>query len=117
GGLGGLLIGSRSGVLFHGHAKFVELAGVLAVLGSDAFGNGLHALKLGAGIKKAALLTAVQLGIAFRTGTVGIETGSENRAAVGAARAGNGANHARRARTEMIVLSAWAAGGRLLFRT
>jgi len=113
----GLLIGSWSGVLLHGHAKFIELAAVLAILGSDAFGNGLHAFKLGAGIEEATLLAAVQFGITFGAGAIGIETGGENRSAIGATGAGDGTYHARCAGAEMIVLPAWAAGGRLLFRT
>ena len=59
GHLSGLGVGRGGGVLFDGHAKFVELAVVLGVLGSDAFGNGLRALELGAGIEEAALLAAV----------------------------------------------------------
>ena len=54
-------IGGGSGVFFDGGAEFVKLAIVLAVLGSDAFGDGLRALKLCAGIEEAALLAAVQL--------------------------------------------------------
>jgi heme-degrading monooxygenase HmoA len=59
----------------------------------------------------------VELGVAFRASSVGIEARSEDSAAVGAARAGDGADHARRARAEVIVLSAWTAGGRPLFGT
>src|SRR5579863_10183640 len=51
-----LLVGRWRGIFFDGHAEFVEFAGVLAVFGSDAFGDRLRAFKLGARIEKAALL-------------------------------------------------------------
>ena len=113
--LGGLLVGSGSGVFLDGHAKFVKLAGVLAVFGCDALRNGLHALELCAGIEIAALFAAVQFGVALGTGPIGIEAGREDGAAVRTASAGDRADHARRARAEVIVLSARAAGGRALF--
>jgi hypothetical protein len=116
-----LLIGSRSGVLFNGGAKFVKLAIVFAVFGSDALRNILRALKLGAGIKETTLFAAVKFGIALGAGAAGIETGSKHGSAIGAAGAGDGADHARSARSEMIILSAGAAlrglafGARFLF--
>ncbi len=113
----GLLVRGGSRVLFDRHAEFVELAGILAVLGSDAFWDGLHAFKLGAGVEVATLFAAVKLGVAFRASTAGIEARSEDSAAVRAARAGDGTDHARRARAEVIVLSARTASGRPLFGT
>src|SRR5215475_15812391 len=82
GSLGGLLVGSGSRVLLDGHAKFVKLAGVLAVFGGDALGNGLHALELCSGIEITALFAAVQFGVALGTGPVGIEAGCEDGATV-----------------------------------
>lgn len=107
--LRGLRVGGWRGVFFYCGAEFVEGAGVLGVLGGDTFGDGLRALELGAGIEEAALLAAVEFEAALGTLAVGIESGGEDGAAVGAARAGDGANHARGARTEMIVLAARAA--------
>src|SRR5258708_26650866 len=115
GDLRGLLIRSRRGVLFDGGAEFVELAVILAVLGSDALGNGLRAFKLRAGIEETALFAAMKFRIALGTSARGIEAGSENRAAIGAAGAGHGADHAGRAGSEMIVLAAGTALGRLTF--
>jgi len=63
-------------VFFYGHAEFVEGAGVLGILGRDAFLDRLGAFELGAGIEEAALF----LQNAIRTGTwtraVGIESRS-----------------------------------------
>ena len=101
---GGRFLGirRRSRVLFHRGAKFVERAIVFGVFGRDALRNGLRALKLRAGIEEAALLAAVQFELAFGAFAVGIEAGGEDRAAVGAAGAGYGADHARGARAELI---------------
>jgi len=112
--LGGLLVGSGSSVLLDGHAKFVELAGILPVFRSNAFWDRLHALELGAGIEIAALFTAVQFGVALWASAVRIESWGEDRTAVGTARSRDSADHARRARTEVIILSARTAGGRAL---
>jgi hypothetical protein len=76
-------VGGRSGVFFDGHAKLIKLAVVLCVLGSDAFGDGLRALELGAGIEEAALFAAVKLKLALGTLAVRVETRSEDGAAVG----------------------------------
>src|ERR1700675_3143165 len=65
--LRGLRIGSRSRVLFDGHAEFVELAVVLGVFGGDAFRDRLGALKLGAGIEEAALLATLKVALALGT--------------------------------------------------
>lgn len=102
GDLRGLHIGGGSGVFFHGGAKFVELASVLGVFGSDAGRDGLGTFKLDAAVEKTALLAAMQLKIALGTFTVGIEAGNEDRSTIGAAGAGDGADHARGARAEMI---------------
>ena len=97
-----LRVGRGRGVFFHRGAKFVEGAIVPDVLGSDAFGDRLRALELGAAVEEPALLAAVQLEIALGTFTVGIEAGGEDCTAVGTARAGYRANHARSARAELI---------------
>jgi len=107
-----LSVGSGRGVFFDGHAEFVEGAGILGVLGGDAFLDRLSAFELRTRVEKAALLAAMQLELALGAGAVGIEPGSEDGAAIGAARAGDGADHARRARAELIG-AARAAGGRL----
>jgi len=96
--LRGLGIGRRRRVFFYGGAKFVKSAGVLAVFGRDAIGDRLRTLELRAGIEEPALLAAMKFEMALGALAVGIETGGEDGAAVGAARAGNGADHARRAR-------------------
>jgi len=111
--LRGLGVSCRRGVFFHGGAKFVKRAGVFAVFGRNAIGDGLRTFKLGAGIEKAALLAAMEFELALGTLAVGVEAGGEDGAAVGAARAGDGADHARGARAEMIVLAARAALRRL----
>jgi len=104
-----LLIGRGSRVLFDGHAEFVEFAGVFAVLGSDALGDRLGAFKLCAGIEEAALFAAVEFGVALGAGAGGVEAGDQNSAAIGASGAGDGADHAGGAGTEMIVLSSRTA--------
>jgi len=100
--LGGLRVGRGSGIFFDGHAEFVELAIVAGILGSDALGDGLGALELGAGIKEAALLAAVKFELALRAFAVGVESGGEDGAAVGTSAAGDGADHARGAWAELI---------------
>jgi hypothetical protein len=60
GGRGSLLgVGGWSGVFFYRGPNFVEGAIIFCVLGSDALGNGLGALELGARVEEAALLAAV----------------------------------------------------------
>ena len=100
--LSGLGVGSRSGVFFDGHAEFVKLAVVLCVLGSDAFGNGLRTLELSAGIEETTLLATVELKLALGTLAVGVEASGKDRPAVGTAAARDGADHAWRARAELI---------------
>src|SRR6202040_3480182 len=102
GDLGFLSVGGGSGVLLNRGSKFVESAVVLRVFRSDPFGNRLRTFKLRPGIEEAALLAAVQFELALGTFTVGIEARGEDRAAVGAARAGYGAHHARGAWAELI---------------
>ena len=106
----GLRVARGSGIFFYSGAEAVEGAVVFYVFGCDAFGHGLRALKAGAGIEEAALLAAVELELAFGAGTLGVESGSEYRTAVGAAGASDGADHARGARAELIR-SAGSAGG------
>jgi len=101
-----LLVSGGSGIFFDGGAEFVKLAIIFAVLGSDAFGDGLRAFELGAGIEEATLLAAVEFGVALGAGTAGVKASYEHRATIGAARTSDGTDHAGSARTEMIVLSA-----------
>ena len=112
-GPGGLRIGSRRGIFFDGHAKFVKGAGVLDVLGRNAFGDRLGALESGSGIEKAALLATVELELALGTLAIGIKPGREDRTTVGAPGARDRADHAWRARAELI--GATRPSGRWLF--
>ena len=100
------------GVFFDGHAEFVEGAGVLGVFGGDALLDRLGAFELRARIEKAALFAAMQFGLALGTRPVGIESRSEDGAAIGAARARDRSDHARGAGAELIG-AARPAGGRL----
>jgi len=102
GDLGRLGVGSGGGVLFDGHAEFVELTIIFCVFRSDALGDGLRALELRARIEKAALLATVQLKLALRTLPAGVEASGQDGAAIGAATAGDGADHARSARAELV---------------
>jgi len=86
---------------------------LLRAFGGDARFDRLGAFELRAGVEKAALLATMEFELALGTFAVGIETGSEDGAAVRAARAGDGANHARSARAELIG-AARTAGRRLL---
>jgi hypothetical protein len=111
---GGGRLGVRrgGGVFFDGHAEFVEGAIVFCVLGSDALGNGLSAFELDAGIEEAALLAGVKFELAFGAGAVGVEAGGQDRAAICAAAASDGANHSGGAWAELVG-AARAAGRRL----
>ena len=71
----------------------------------------LGAFELRAGIEKAALLAAMQFGLTLGTGSPGIESGSEDGAAIGTARARDGADHAGSARAELIGAARAASGG------
>jgi len=104
GGRGGALLGVRGGggVFFDGGAEFVEGAIILGVFGGDALGDRLSALKLGGAVKEAALLAAVELEAALGALAVGVEAAGEHGAAIGAAGASDGADHARGARAELI---------------
>jgi hypothetical protein len=97
-----LRVGGGSRILLHRHTKFVKGAVVAGVLRRDPLRDGLGALELRAAVEEPALLAAVQLEVAFGAGAVGIETVGEDGAAIGAARARYGADHARRTRTELI---------------
>ena len=96
--LRGLRISGRRGVLFDGHAEFIESAGVPCVLGRYAFGNRLRALELRSRVEEPALFAAMKLEIAFGTLAIGIEAGRKDGSAIGTASAGDSADHARRAR-------------------
>jgi hypothetical protein len=100
--LSGLGVGSGGGVFFDGHAKLVEFAVVLGVLGSDAFRDGLRALELGAGIEEAALLATVKLKLALGTLSVGVESCGEDSTAVRTSAACDSADHAWRTWAELI---------------
>ena len=95
-------IGRRSRVLLHRGAKFVKRAIIFRVFGRDALRDRLRALKLRARIEEAALFATMQFELAFGAFPVGIETGGEDRTAVGAADTGYGADHTRGARAELI---------------
>jgi hypothetical protein len=102
GGGGRLGVRSRGGVFFNGHAEFVEGAIVFCVLGGDALGNGLRAFELDAGIEEAALFAGVKFELALWACAVGVEAGRQDRAAICAAAAGDGAHHSWGARTELV---------------
>jgi hypothetical protein len=74
---GRILLGIRRGrgVFFNRGPEFVKFAVVASVLGSDALGDMLRALKLGGGVEEAALLAAVEFKVALGTFSVGIEAG------------------------------------------
>jgi hypothetical protein len=111
-GRGRLGVGSGGGIFFNGHAEFVEGAIVFCVLGGDALGDGLRAFELDAGIEEAALFAGVKFELALWACAVGVEAGGQDRAAICAAAAGDGAHHSRRARTELVGATR-AAGRRL----
>jgi len=113
GGSGGgslLGVGGWGGVLLYRRAELIERAIVFRVFGSDALRDGLRTFKLRTGVEEAALLAAVQLELALGAFSVGIEAGGEDGAAVGAAGAGYGADHARGAGTELIGAGATLRG-------
>ena len=97
-----LRVGGGGSVLLYRGAKFVERAFVLGVFRRNALGDALRALKLGAAVEEAALLATVQLEGALGTLAVRVKATTEHGAAIGAARAGDGADHARGARAELI---------------
>ena len=111
-GAGSVRLGIRRWrrIFFDGHAEFVECTGVLCVFRRDAFLNRLSAFELRAGIEKAALFAAMQFGLTFGARSVGIESRSEDRAAIRTARARDGADHTRRARAELIGAARTASG-------
>ena len=117
GGRSFLGVGGWGGVLLYRGSEFVEGAIVFRVFRSDALGDGLRTFKLGAGVEEAALLAAVQLELAFGAFSIRIEAGGENRAAVGAAGAGYGADHARGAGTELIGAGAALRGPAIMIVT
>jgi hypothetical protein len=103
GGVSSLLcVGGGGGVFLDRCAKFVEGAVVLRILGCDALWDGLGAFKLRAAVEETALFATVQLESALGTLAIGVEAAGEHRAAIGTARACDGADHARRARAELI---------------
>jgi hypothetical protein len=111
-----LSVGSWRGIFFDGHAEFVEGAGVLGVLGRDAFLNRLGAFELRAGIEEAALFAAVQFELALGTRAIGIESRSKDGAAIGTSGAGDGADHAGGAGAELIGAARTASRGLAVVR-
>ena len=101
-GGGRLRVRSRGGIFFDGHAEFVEGAIIFGVLGSDALGDGLRAFELDAGIEEAALFAGVKFELAFGACAIGVEAGGEDRAAICAAAAGDGADHSGSAWAELV---------------
>jgi hypothetical protein len=101
-GGGGLRVGSGRGVFFYGHTKFIKSAVIFCVLGSNALRDGLGALKLNARIKKAALLAGVELELAFRARTVGVEARRQHRPAICATPASYRTYHSRCAWPKLI---------------
>ncbi len=97
-----LRIGSRRGVLLHGHTKFVQRAVVLRIFRRDALGHRLRALKLRSAVEEPALLAAVQLKIALRACAGRVKPVAKHRAAIGAARPRYRSDHPRRARPKLI---------------
>lgn len=97
-----LRVRGRSRILFHGHPKFVKRAVILRIFRRNALLYRLHALKLRAAIEEPALLATMQLKIALGTSPVRVEPVREHRSAIGAARPRYRADHARRARSELI---------------
>ena len=71
----------------------------------------MRAFELDAGIEEAALFARVKFELALRACAVGVEAGGQDRAAICAAAAGDGAHHSWRAWAELIG-AARAAGGR-----
>jgi hypothetical protein len=116
GNLGRLHVGGRRGVLFHGGAKFIELAIVLGVFRSNTGLDRLSTFKLHATIEEAALLATVELEITLGTFSLWIKTGNQDGATIGATRASDGANHTGSAGAEMIGSPAGPALGRLAIR-
>jgi hypothetical protein len=71
---------------------------------------------LRAGIEEAALFAAMQFELAFGARSIGVEARSKDSAAIGTARAGDGADHARGARAELIGAARAAGGGLAVVR-
>jgi hypothetical protein len=90
-------------IFFDRGAEFVEPAIVPLVLARNAFGNRLHAFKSRARIEIRALLAGMQFVSALRTLPFRIETGLQHGAAIRASRTRDGADHARRARSDLIL--------------
>jgi hypothetical protein len=117
GGGGILLLGSVfgggrywRGVFFDGHAVLEKGASVLRALLHDRLRNGLRAFPLGCSVEIYALLAAVQLETAARTGAIGVESGGQDITATRTARPKDCADHPRRARAYLLL----ARGARLL---
>jgi hypothetical protein len=107
--------GSRwRSVLFDRRTKFVERAMVPLVLARNALRHRLHAFKSRARVKIGALLAGVQLESALRALTLRVETRLQDGAAIRASRSRDRADHARRARSD-LVLSRVAFGWPFLF--
>jgi hypothetical protein len=96
--------GCRRGVLLYRRAECVKRAFVSRIFFGDALGDWLCALELRARVEVHALFAAVQLESATRAGAVPVEARLEHHTAIRAARARDGANHARRARPDLLLV-------------
>jgi len=103
----------RRRIFFNRGAKFIECAVVALVLARNAIGNRLHALEARSGIEIRALLAAVQFERATRALSLRVESCQQHGAAIRAAGACDGADHSRRARTNLFL--APIAFGRAFF--
>lgn len=107
--------GSRwRGILFDRRAKFVERAIVPLVLARNALRNRLHAFESRSRVKISALLAAVQFESAPRALAFRVETRLQHGAAIRTSCARDRTDHARRARSD-LVLSRVAFGRPFLF--
>jgi hypothetical protein len=107
--------GSRGrGILFDRRPKFVERAIVPLVLARNALRNRLHAFESRSRVKIGALLAAVQFISAPRALAFRVETRLQHAAAIRTSRARDRTDHARRARSD-LVLSRVAFGRPFLF--
>jgi hypothetical protein len=104
----------RRGILFDGCAEFVKPAIVPLILAGNAFENRLHAFKSRGRVEVRALFAGVKLESAFRAFAFRIETLLQNSSAIGTSRARDGADHARRPRSDLF-LSRMAFGRPFLF--
>jgi hypothetical protein len=99
--------GRGRGIFFDGGAKFVERAIVPLIFLRDPLGNGLHAFESRGRIEIRALFAGVQFEAAARTLALGVEPRLQDCTAIRTPGAGDGADHARRTRPDLIL--SWVA--------